>query len=133
MGGAFPVILDAPFLDLDRCIVERNKDVLVEAFFPQARVETLDMRVLDWLARFNKLQPYTMVIGPLSEGLARGVPGNAEFAAGYAEAFIFRGFRPQGLRHLALHGAPPVSAANSAEAHGSPFRSRQAFSLGPSR
>jgi hypothetical protein len=73
--GVFPVILDAPFLDLDRCIVERNKDVLVEAFFPQARVETLDMRVLDRLARFNKLQPYTMVIGPLIEGLA------AEFRA----------------------------------------------------
>jgi hypothetical protein len=36
-GG--PVILDAPFLDLDRCIVERNKDVLVEAFFPQAALK----------------------------------------------------------------------------------------------
>src|SRR5712692_7887786 len=64
---AFPILLDAPHFDLDPRIVERNEDVLIEAFLAQPRVETLDVRVLDRLARFDELQPYAMLVGPLVE------------------------------------------------------------------
>ena len=64
---AFSIILDAPLFNLAARVVERNKDVLVEAFFAQARIETLDVRVLDRLSWFDELQPHAMLVGPLVE------------------------------------------------------------------
>jgi hypothetical protein len=64
---AFPIVVDAPLFDLAARVVERNKDVLVEALLAQARVETLDVRVLDRLSRFDELQPHAMLVGPLIE------------------------------------------------------------------
>ena len=37
---AFLIVLDAPLFDLAARVVERNEDLLVEAFLAQARVET---------------------------------------------------------------------------------------------
>jgi hypothetical protein len=51
-----PVVVLAPQLDLPPRVVERDDDLLAEAFFAQPRVETLDVRVLDRLARFDELQ-----------------------------------------------------------------------------
>ena len=64
---AFPIVLDAPLFDLAARVVERNEDVLVEAFLAQARIETLNVRVLDRLSRFDELQPYAVLVGPLVE------------------------------------------------------------------
>ena len=64
---AFPIVLDAPLFDLAPRIVERNENVLVEAFLAQPRIEALDMRVLDRLSRFDELQAYAMLVGPLVE------------------------------------------------------------------
>jgi hypothetical protein len=64
---AFPIVLDAPVFDLAARIVERNEDVFIQAFLAQARIEALDVGVLDRLARFDELQPYPMLIGPLVE------------------------------------------------------------------
>ena len=44
--------------------------MFVEAFLVQPRVETLDVRVLDRLAPFDKLQMDAMIMGPLVEDLA---------------------------------------------------------------
>ena len=63
----FPIVLDAPCFDLAARIVERNENVLVEAFLAQPLIEALDVRVLDRLARFDELQPHAMIIGPLVE------------------------------------------------------------------
>jgi hypothetical protein len=41
-----PIIGETPSFDLDACIVERNKDMLVEAFVAQAAIEGLDEAVL---------------------------------------------------------------------------------------
>ena len=65
--GAFPIVVNAPLFDFDPCVGERNEDVLIKTFLAQARIETLDVRVLDRLARFDELQPYAMLIGPLFE------------------------------------------------------------------
>jgi hypothetical protein len=65
--GAFLIVLDAPLFDLAARIVERNEDVFIQAFLAQARIEALDVGVLDRLARFDKLQPYAMFVGPLVE------------------------------------------------------------------
>ena len=65
--GTFAIVLDAPFFDLAARIVERDEDVLVEAFLAQPRIEALDVRVLDRLARFDELQPHAVIIGPLVE------------------------------------------------------------------
>ncbi len=46
---------------------ERNEDVFIQAFLAQARIEALDVGVLDRFARFDELQPYTMFVGPLVE------------------------------------------------------------------
>ena len=56
--GTFAIVLDAPFFDLAPRIVERNENVFIQAFLAQARIETLDVCVLDRLARFDELQPY---------------------------------------------------------------------------
>ena len=65
--GAFLIVLDAPLFDLAARIVERNEDVFIQAFLAQVRIEALDVGVLDRLARFDKLQPYAMFVGPLVE------------------------------------------------------------------
>ncbi len=62
-----PIVLDGPFFYLAARIVERNENVLVKAFLAQPRIEALDVRVLDRLARFDELQPHAMIIGPLVE------------------------------------------------------------------
>ena len=67
---SFPIVLDAPVFDLAARIVERNEDVFIQAFLAQARIEALDVGVLDRLARFDELQPYPMLIGPLPESPA---------------------------------------------------------------
>jgi hypothetical protein len=41
--------------------------VFIRAFVAQPRIEALDMRVLNRLARFDKLQLYAMLIGPMVE------------------------------------------------------------------
>jgi hypothetical protein len=68
--GALPIVLDAPRFNLAPRIVERNENVFIQAFLAQARIETLDVRVLNRLARFDELQPYAMLVGPLVEHLA---------------------------------------------------------------
>jgi hypothetical protein len=65
--GAFPIVLDAPRFDLVPRIVERNENVFIQAFVAQPCIEALDVRVLNRLARFDELQPYTMLIGPMVE------------------------------------------------------------------
>ena len=65
---AFPIVFDSPLLDLDPRIVERNENVFIQAFLAQARIETLDVCVLDRLARFDELQPYPMLVRPRFEG-----------------------------------------------------------------
>jgi hypothetical protein len=52
----FAVVFDAPFFDLVARVVEREEDMLVQAFLAQPRIEALDVRVLDRLARFDELQ-----------------------------------------------------------------------------
>jgi len=42
---------------------ERNEDVFIQAFLEQARIEALDVGVLDRLARFDELRPYAMFVG----------------------------------------------------------------------
>jgi hypothetical protein len=64
---ALPIVLDAPLFDLAARILERDENVFIQAFLAQARIETLDVRVLDRLARFDELQPYAMLVGPLVE------------------------------------------------------------------
>ena len=51
--GTFLIILDAPRFNLAARIVERNEDVFIQAFLAQARIEALDVGVLDRLARFD--------------------------------------------------------------------------------
>src|SRR5260221_11413292 len=63
----FPIVLDAPRFDLVPRIVERNEDVFIQAFLAQPCIEALDVRVLNRLARFDELQLYAMLIGPLVE------------------------------------------------------------------
>ena len=65
--GAFPIVLDAPRFDLVPRIVERNENVFIQAFVAQPCIEALDVRVLNRLARFDELQLYAMLIGPLVE------------------------------------------------------------------
>ena len=36
--------------------------MFIQAFLAQARIETLDVRVLDRLSRFDELQPYAMLV-----------------------------------------------------------------------
>jgi hypothetical protein len=64
---------------------ERNEDVFIQAFLAQARIEALDVGVLDRLARFDELQPYAMFVGPLVE---RRVAA-ALLGAGTTELFIY--------------------------------------------
>ena len=64
---AFLIVLDAPLFDLAARIGERNEDVFIQAFLAQARIEAFDVRVLNRLARFDELQPYAMLVGPLVE------------------------------------------------------------------
>ena len=66
----FAIVGDPPAFDLVASVVERKEDVLVETietFFPQPRIETLDLSVLDRLARRDKLEFYPMLIRPLIE------------------------------------------------------------------
>src|SRR5271168_2764605 len=63
----FPIVLDAPRFDLVPRIVECKEDVFIQAFVAQPCLEALDVRVLNRLARFDELQPYPMLIGPLVE------------------------------------------------------------------
>ena len=63
----FPIVFDAPFFDLAARVVERHEDVLIKIFLSQPRIETLDVRVLDRLSRFDELQPYAVLVGPLVE------------------------------------------------------------------
>jgi hypothetical protein len=67
---AFAIVCDPPLFDLAPRVIERDEDVFVETFLAQPRVETLDVRVLDRLTPFDKLQMYAMIMGPLVEGLA---------------------------------------------------------------
>ena len=62
-----PIVIEAPLFDLEPRIGKRNEDVLVKALVAQPRIETLDVRVLDWLAWFDELQPHAVLIGPLVE------------------------------------------------------------------
>jgi len=62
---AFPIVLDAPLFDLEPRIVERNEDVFIQAFLAQARIEALDVGVLDRLARFDELKSRATGVGPL--------------------------------------------------------------------
>ena len=64
---AFPIVLDAPVFDLAARVVERNEDVFIQAFLAQARIEALDVGVLDRFARFDELRPYITFVGPLVE------------------------------------------------------------------
>ena len=72
---AFAVICDPPLFNFAPRVIEGDEDVFVEALVAQPRVETLDVRILDRLAPFDKLQMDAMIIGPLIEHLA------AEFGA----------------------------------------------------
>src|SRR5450631_3075659 len=63
----FPIVLDAPRFDLVPRIVECKENVFIQAFVAQPCIEALDVRVLNRLARFDELQPYTMLICPLGE------------------------------------------------------------------
>ena len=65
--GAFPIVLDSPRFDLAPRIVERDENVFIQEFLAQPCIEALDVRVLNRLARFDELQPYTMLIGPMVE------------------------------------------------------------------
>ena len=65
--GTFAIVCDAPAFDLAAGIIERKEDVLVETLFPQPGIETLDVSVLDRLARRDKLQFHPMLVSPLIE------------------------------------------------------------------
>ena len=60
---AFAIVCDPPLFDLAPRVIERDEDVFVETFLAQPRVETLDVRVLDRLTPFDKLQMNAMIIG----------------------------------------------------------------------
>ena len=62
--GTFVIVRDTPAFDLAAGVVERKEDVLIEALFSQPRIETLDIGVLDRLARRDKLQFHPMVVCP---------------------------------------------------------------------
>src|SRR6202030_3789893 len=50
------------------------------ALLAQARIETLDVRVLNRLARFDELQQYAMLVGPLVEHRERAEVASADQA-----------------------------------------------------
>ena len=63
------VVFSSPLFDLTLGLLERLEPVGIQAFSPEAGVEALDKCVLDGLSGPNKIQPDTILIGPLIEGL----------------------------------------------------------------
>jgi hypothetical protein len=66
-NAAVPDYIGCATFDLVKRIGECNEDVYIQAFLAQGRIEAFDMRVLNRLARFDVLQPYAMLLGPLVE------------------------------------------------------------------
>jgi hypothetical protein len=65
-NGGVPDLYSMRHFSILLCrIVERNENVLIQAFIAQPRIKALDVCVLDRLARFDELQPYAMLVGPL--------------------------------------------------------------------
>jgi hypothetical protein len=72
------VVVLTPCFDLAARVVERNEEVLIEAFVAQPSVEALDESVLNRFARFDELDPHPALVGPLVErppGELRAVVG----------------------------------------------------------
>jgi len=65
--GTLPIVRNAPAFDLSPGVIERQEDVLVETFFSQPGIETLDIGILDRLARRYKLEFHPMLVSPLIE------------------------------------------------------------------
>jgi hypothetical protein len=63
------VVLDSPLLDYDLCLLERVKNLSVQAFITQFPIETLAVAVLLWASRFDVQRSSAQLLQPLSQFL----------------------------------------------------------------
>ena len=65
------VVVGSPCFNSLACVIKAGERMLIQTFFAQSAVETLDVRVLNRFARTDELQPDAMLVRPGIESARR--------------------------------------------------------------